>query len=90
MTFKLHYSDASTDTRVMSVPDWTSGGPGANECYLVSGLARESNGDHAVQSINAKIFGLNLNPNPAKTLVSIDVSKPSGNQRFVLFVAGGP
>jgi hypothetical protein len=90
MTFTLHYSDASTDTRVMVVPDWTSGGPGSDEFYLTSGLARESNGDHAVQSVNASIFGLNLNPNPAKTLVSIDVANPgSGNQRFVLFAAGG-
>ena len=88
MTFTLYYNDATSDVRSMSVPDWIGGAPGPDEFYFVTGLARESN-TGGVQAENAKIFGLNLNPNPAKTLTAIQVSLPAGGQRFVLFAAAG-
>ncbi|MFP4055506.1 MAG: PEP-CTERM sorting domain-containing protein [Candidatus Brocadiia bacterium] len=89
----LHYLDGSSEARAgLQVPDWFwSITEDADRFYLIDGLDRlnRSNGNYE-NSNNPAIFGLNLHPDPTRTLVSVDIQKVGGgSSRLNVYGATG-
>ncbi|XZO03379.1 MAG: Ig-like domain-containing protein [Microcoleus sp.] len=81
MQVTFNYSDSTTGTGTATVPDWFNEiTETSSSYYLIDGMDRSSDtAGTAYTDVNdPALFGFMFNPNPAKTLQSITVSKTSG------------
>jgi hypothetical protein len=84
--FTLTYSDASTDVRTITFPDWFADPAAPGQFFLIDGLDRVGSGVFQ-PSRDPAISGVNLDPNPGKELVSITLLSSTTSNRFTLFGA---
>ena len=89
MQFTLTYSDATTDIRNITFPDWYTDPAPAGQFFLINGLDRIGAGLVFDSSKDPAVAGVNLNPNPAKTLVSVFVNHLASNGWFTFYGSTG-
>jgi hypothetical protein len=89
--FTLNYADLSTDVQTIVFGDWYDDPAPAGQFFIVNGLNRI--GGAPAQTVDfaadPAIAGVNLSPNPAKTLVSVDVNHLVSGGWFVFYGAAG-
>jgi methionine-rich copper-binding protein CopC len=81
MQVTFNYSDGTTGTGTATVPDWFDEiTETSSSYYLIDGMDRSEDTTGTIYSDDndPAIFGFMFNPDPAKTLQSITVSKTSG------------
>ena len=73
---EMKYSDGSTETRKMQVPDWfwDLKPDDPDRCYVATNLSKWGP-KRQLEKNHHSIFGLNIHPNPAKTLTSLGITK---------------
>lgn len=89
LTVDLKYSDKTIETRTMQVPDWydTLKPDDKYRCAIATDLSKW-NSQKMLDKDHRSIFGIDVQPNPAKTLVKIRVHK-SGQTFLTVFGATG-
>ncbi|MEG4838228.1 Ig-like domain-containing protein, partial [Microcoleus sp. B9-D4] len=81
MQVTFNYSDSTTGTGTATVPDWFNEiTETSSSYYLIDGMdgSNDTTGTVYTDVNDPAIFGFKFNPDPAKTLQSITVSKTSG------------
>jgi hypothetical protein len=86
LAVKLTYSDTSTSTTSVTIPDWgSSAGVTAPAFVLVGSLGRLGSGTFEGNTSFA-LYGVNLSPTVAKSVASVTLTH-SGSGRFVFYGA---
>jgi hypothetical protein len=91
MKFTLTYSDATTDVRNITFGDWYDDPAASGLFFLINGLDRigPPPGQMYQPEHDPAMAGTNLNPDPAKTLVSVQAMHLASNGWFVFYGATG-
>ncbi|MEG4068354.1 DUF4347 domain-containing protein, partial [Microcoleus sp. Pol11C2] len=83
MQVTFNYSDGTTGTATATVPDWFNEitTESFSSYYLIDGRDRsfDKTGTSYHDANDVALFGFGFNPNPAKTLQSITVTKTTGS-----------
>ncbi|MEG4494914.1 Ig-like domain-containing protein, partial [Microcoleus sp. D3_18_C4] len=83
MQVTFNYSDGTTGTATATVPDWFNEitTESFSSYYLIDGRDRsfDTTGTSYHDANDVALFGFGFNPNPAKTLQSITVTKTTGS-----------
>jgi hypothetical protein len=88
VVFTLTYSDASTELRDIQLNDWFDDPSPPSQFFLIDGLDRASIlGDAIDAAHDPAISGINLNPNPSKTLTSVKAALTPGGGWLVFYGA---
>jgi hypothetical protein len=87
LTVTLTYSDNTTGTNSVAVPDWCSSAAlGAGQYKLASAI-RVQNGTLNAQNagLACSIYALDLNPNPTKSLTSVAFADSGSSASYFVF-----
>ena len=83
----LNYSDLTSTTSTISVPDWCQG-PGTGQFQLIA-VPRLNIATNTL-NVTCGIVAINLNPNSAKSLISVSLTdQGSGNEATAFYGATG-
>src|SRR5262249_2536449 len=87
--FTLKYADMTTDGNTVTFPDWYDDPAPAGQFLIVDGLNRvgAAPAQKVDFSADPAIAGVSLSPDPAKTLVGVDVNHLASNGWFVFYGA---
>jgi hypothetical protein len=83
----LTYSDSSTGSTSVTIPDWGTNAASGAVFVLAGSLGRLGSGTYE-QNYTFALYGANLSPDSTKTLASVEVAH-SGTGRYVFFGATG-
>jgi hypothetical protein len=78
VTVTMTYADATTDTRVITLPDYFNNVDTTEIFMLATDLGKWKRDGSVVEANHHNLDGLELNPAPAKTLTSVKISKTAG------------
>jgi hypothetical protein len=85
LALTLTYSDATTSSASVTIPDWSTGSATAPVFVLVGSLGRLGSGTFE-QDYKFALYGANVTPSAGKSLASVTVAH-SGTGRYVFYGA---
>jgi hypothetical protein len=91
ISVKLQYDDGSSDLRTTRVPDFYFLPTAADHDWIVlaEDFGKVNLKGKMTESVHHYIHGFNLNPNPAKVLTQLEISKENSGSVLNLFGAAG-
>jgi len=92
ISVKLSYADGSSDERETTVPDFYFPKPKVDDprwFILVDNFGKVDMDGKKVEADHHYIHGVDLSPDPAKTLVKVEVTKTTSTSQLTFFGATG-